>query len=98
MARDKATGVLRTWEPVEADGSHFGCAVIVDPARLAGFAEADGNVLAVISLPAGAEVAYDAGSGWERGGGLTTVADWDRYLEHAFRRIRSPLAVTVTTR
>lgn len=98
VARDAAAGVLRTWEPVKADNSHFGCGIIVDPAGLTGFAEADGNVLAVTSLPAGGEVTYYAGSGWDRGGEFGAVADWDRYLEHASRRIRSPLAVTVATR
>lgn len=98
VAQDKALGVLRTWEPVKADGSHFGCGIIVDPAGLTEFAEADGNVLAVTSLPAGAEVTYYAGSGWDRGGDFGAVADWDRYLADAARRVKSPLAVSVTTR
>ena len=98
VAEDKARGVLRTWEPVKADGSHFGCGIIVDPASVMEFAEADGNVLAVTRLPAGAEVTYYAGSGWDKGGDFRAVADWDRYLGDAARRMQSPLAVAVTTR
>jgi len=98
VAQDKARGLLRTWEPVKADGSHFGCGVIVDPALLTEFAELDGNVLAVTKLSAGSESTYYAGSGWDKSGDFTTVADWDRYLDQAALRIRSPLAVTVAAR
>ncbi|MFO7694087.1 MAG: DUF4861 family protein [Vicinamibacterales bacterium] len=98
IAQDKARGLLRTWEPVKADGSHFGCGVVVDPARLTEFAEVDGNVLAVTTLSAGSDVTYYAGSGWDRSGDFKTVADWDRYLDQAALRIRSPLAVTVASR
>ena len=62
VAQDKARGLLRTWEPVKADGSNFGCGVVVDPAQLTEFAELDGNVLAVTKLSAGGEATYYAGS------------------------------------
>ena len=95
VAQDKTRGLLRTWEPVKADGSHFGCGVVVDPAQLTEFAEADGNVLAVTRMPAGSDVTYYAGSGWDRSGDFKTVEDWDRYLDQAVLRLRSPLAVSV---
>ena len=98
VTQDKARGLLRTWEPVKADNSNFGCGVVVDPARLSDFAEADGNVLAVTALPAGAEVTYYAGSGWDRSGDFKTVEDWDRYLDQAVLRIRTPLAVSVASK
>ncbi len=98
VAQDKARGLLRTWEPVKADGSNFGCGVVVDPAQLTEFAELDGNVLAVTKLSAGGEATYYAGSGWDKSGDFKTVADWDRHLDQAALRIRSPLAVTVAAR
>ena len=98
VAQDKARGLLRTWEPVKADGSNFGCGVVVDPAQLTEFAELDGNVLAVTKLSAGSEATYHAGSGWDKSGDFKAVADWDRYLDLAALRIRSPLAVTVAAR
>jgi hypothetical protein len=94
VAQDKVRGLLRTWEPVKADGSHFGCGVIVDPAQLTEFSEADGNVLAVTKMSAGSDVTYYAGSGWDRSGEFKSVEDWDRYLDQAARRIRSPLAIS----
>jgi len=95
VAQDKARGVLRTWEPVKADGSNFGCGVVVDPAQLTEFAELDGNVLAVTTMSAGSDVTYYAGSGWDKSGDFKTVEDWDRYLDQAVLRLRSPLAVSV---
>jgi pectinesterase len=98
VAQDKARGVLRTWEPVKADGSNFGCGVLVDPAQLTGFVEADGNVLAVTTMSAGSDVTYYAGSGWDKSGDFKTVEDWDRYLDQAAQRIRSPLAVSLAAK
>jgi pectinesterase len=98
VVRDKARGLLRTWEPVKADGSHFGCAIVVEPAQVAEFAEADGNVLVVTGVAADGLVTYYAGSGWDRSGDFKAVDDWDRYLDLAAQRIRSPLAVSVAAR
>jgi hypothetical protein len=96
--QDKARGLLRTWEPVKADGSSFGCGVIVDPGQIAEFAEADGNLLAVTAMPAGGEVTYYAGSGWNRSGDFKTLQDWDRHLDQAVLRIRTPPAISVTAK
>jgi len=98
VAQDRARGVLRTWEPVKADGSHFGCGVIVDPAQLTEFAELDGNVLAVTTMSAGSDVTYYAGSGWDKGGDVKTAEDWDRHLAQAAQRIRTPLTVSVAAK
>jgi hypothetical protein len=98
VAQDKARGLFRTWEPVKADGSNLGCGVIVDPALLTEFAELDGNVLAVTKLSAGSESTYYAGSGWDKSGDFNAVADWDRHLDQAALRVRSPLVVTVAAR
>ena len=98
IAQDQARGVLRTWEPVKADGSHFGCGVIVDPAQLVEFVEADGNVLAVTGMAAGSRVTYYAGSAWDRGGVIKTVDDWDRRLAQAEQRIRTPVAVSIAAK
>jgi pectinesterase len=98
VAQDKARGLLRTWEPVKADGSHFGCGVVVDPAQLTEFAEADGNVLAVTTMSAGSDVTYYAGSGWDKSGDFKNVGDWDRHLDQAVRRLRSPLAISIAAK
>jgi pectinesterase len=98
VVQDKARGLLRTWEPVKADGSHFGCGIIVEPGDLVGVVEAGGNVLVVTRVAPGGTVTYYAGSSWDRSGDFQTVDDWDRYLDQAARRIRSPLAVSLAAR
>jgi hypothetical protein len=95
VARDKARGLLRTWEPVKTDGSDFGCAVLVDPAGVQAFAELDGNVLIVTGVPSSGVVTYYAGAGWNKSGDFPTMAAWDAYLDQAARRLASPLTVTV---
>jgi len=98
VVRDKARGLLRTWEPVKADGSHFGCGIIVEPGEVVDYVEADGNVLVVTGVAPGGVATYYAGSGWDKSGDFKVVDDWDRYLDQAARRIRSPLAVSLAAR
>ena len=98
VAQDKARGLLRTWEPVKADGSHFGCGVLADPALVQSFAELDGNVLMVTGVPASGVATYYAGAGWDKSGDFPTLAAWDAYLDQAARRLASPLTVTLSSK
>jgi len=98
VVQDKARGLLRTWEPVKADGSVFGCGILIDPALVVSFAEADGNVLMVTGMSAGSDVTYYAGSGWNKSGDFRGVEDWDKYLDQAAQRLRAPVAVTIAKR
>jgi hypothetical protein len=98
VASDKARGALRTWEPVKTDGSHFGCAVLADPAEVQAFAEADGNVVMVTSVPSSGIVTYYAGAGWDKSGDFPTPAAWQAYVDQAARRLASPVTVTVTAK
>ena len=96
--RTRRAACSGTWEPVKADGSHFGCGIIVDPPSVEDVAEADGNVLVVTTIAAGGAATYYAGFGWDRSGDFATDGDWDRYLDLAAQRIRSPLAVSVAAK
>jgi hypothetical protein len=94
---DRARGILRAWEPIKGDLGHLGCAALVDPARIEGATEAEGNHLVVTTLPTDGPVVYWAGSAWDRGGDISGVEDWDRYLERAAARLRAPLEVTLAS-
>ncbi len=98
VAQDKARGLLRTWEPVKTDGSHFGCAVLADPAQVQAFAELDGNLLMVTDVPSSGVVTYYAGAGWDKSGDFPTAAAWEAYVDQAARRLASPVTVTVTAK
>ncbi len=90
-------GTLRTWEPVKADGSQLGCAVVVVPDQLVKFADDGGNYLAVTKLPADGTVSYYAGFGWNKFG-FPNAEEWDRYVADWSRRINSPLQVTLSAK
>lgn len=94
---ERASGTLRTWEPIEKNGN-LGCAVVVEPARLVESVEADGNYLAVGRTPTGQPAVYHAGFGWDRSGDFASVADWDRYVDEFARRLASPLRIEVPAR
>jgi len=93
----KDAGTLRTWEPVKEAG-FLGCGVVLNPAQIAGTAEADGNTLVTTGIPPAGPVVYYAGFGWDRSGDFATMADWDRYLDQFARRLRSPIEIAVAAR
>jgi hypothetical protein len=98
VAQDKARGLLRTWEPVKTDGSHFGCAVLADPASVQDFAEADGNLLMVTRVSGSGTATYYAGAGWDKSGDFPTAAAWEAYVDQSARRLASPVSIAVKAR
>ena len=95
---DRERGVLRTWEAFKEPNGHLGCAVVVDPSRIAAAAEADGNVLLVGKITVGQTVMYHAGSAWDKGGDVSGVADWDGLIDDFAQRLRSPLRIEILPR
>ncbi|HEU5319882.1 MAG TPA: DUF4861 family protein, partial [Methylomirabilota bacterium] len=77
---------------------NLGCAVLLDPAQLVEATEAGNNALLVGRSPAGRPAVYHAGSAWDRGPHVKTLADWDRYLAEWAQRLRSPIRVDVAPR
>jgi hypothetical protein len=94
----KDLGLMRTWEAFKGEAGNLGCGVIVEPSQVVEFAEADGNFLAVAKVPAGGPATYHAGFGWDKSGDFKGVEDWDRYLQQAVQRLRSPLEIAVALR
>jgi hypothetical protein len=89
---------MRLWEPIRDGNGNLGCAVLLDPAQVVEAAEAGGNALLIGRWPAGGPAVYHAGSAWDRGADVKTLADWDRYLAEWARRLRSPIRVDVARR
>ena len=92
-ANSKERGTLRAWEPIKAAPGNLGCAVIVDPAQVVDFPQADNNYLVVAKVPAGSPAVYHAGFAWETTGQVpggvegfdTFVADTALKLQVAAR-------------
>ena len=96
---EKQAGWVRTWEPFkDPNAGHLGCAIVVDPAALVDVVESGNNILVLGRSPAGKPATYLAGSAWDRGPDFTGVADWDRYLQEAARRLGAPLKIDVRAR
>jgi hypothetical protein len=93
VQRDR--GSLRTWEALKEPNGSLGCAIVVDPARIASVADADGNVLVIGQTKAGRPVVYYAGSGWDKGGDVSGPAAWDGLVEDLAQRLSSPLKIEV---
>ena len=86
---ERAGGWVRTWEPVTGGEGQFGCAVVLDPAKISDVTEADGNYIVVAKPPA----SYWVGVGWDQSGDFKDLEDWDRAVAAWARRIASPLRV-----
>jgi hypothetical protein len=94
-ASSKERGTLRAWEPIKAAPGNLGCGVIVDPAQVVDFPQADNNYLVVAKVPAGSPAVYHAGFAWEATGQVPGgVEGWDKFVADTALKLRSPLEVT----
>lgn len=98
IATSKDQGLLSTWEPIKADGSYFGCAVVMDPSLVVDFPQDDLNYLVVAKVPSGSPAVYYAGFGWNKSGDFAGGPDWDRYRQDFARRLRAPLEISAAAR
>jgi unsaturated rhamnogalacturonyl hydrolase len=92
---DAAHGWLATWEQMEKTAGHQGLALIVDPVLLEKQAEDQHNLLLLAKVP-GNVASYWAGFGWDKAGPFTTFAAWQAHVDEFARRVRSPIAISVS--
>jgi len=96
VASSKERGTLRAWEPIKNVAGSLGCAVIVDPAQVVDFPQADGNYLVAAKVTAGAPAVYYAGFAWEETKQVPGGLDgWDRFVAETAQKLRAPLEVSV---
>jgi hypothetical protein len=98
LRMEREQGWIRMWEPVRDGNGNQGCAVLMDPAQVVDATEAAPNALLIARSPAAGRAVYHAGSTWDRGPDIKTLADWDRYLAEWAQRLRSPVRVDVSPR
>lgn len=93
---NRQRGSLRSWEPLKDDAGMLGCGILINPAELVDFTEADGNYLVTQKVQPGKPAVHYAGFGWTKSGDFRTVEDWDRFLAEFAGRLRSPLDVKLS--
>ena len=93
-SNSREKGTMRTWEKLGGDHGQLGCAVILDPATITGFAEDQKNYLVTVKMPTDHVVSYYAGFGWSNGG-FEKSDDWERYVSDYAERVSSPVEVTI---
>jgi hypothetical protein len=94
VVSNREKGWLRTWEALKGNGQ-LGCAIIMDPAVIAGVTEGDGNYLVAARIPAGGPAVYYAGFGWDKSGDFAGVDDWERYVDQFAQRLHAPVTVSL---
>jgi hypothetical protein len=94
---DRATGVLRGWEPL-ADSDkkpvgNLGSAILVDPKQLQDSVQTESDQWLILAANDGESLRYFVGTTWDRGGKLPHREAWDRIIAETNRRLSSPIEV-----
>ncbi|MBC8128237.1 MAG: DUF4861 family protein [Gloeobacteraceae cyanobacterium ES-bin-144] len=95
FASDAAGGWMSYWEPESPPNGSIACGVVIPDGASTGFAEADGNHLALGTATHGKPFVYYFGSGWSKGGVSRKAKSWENQVSQLAERLKSPLQSTV---
>jgi rhamnogalacturonyl hydrolase YesR len=95
LSRNAADGWMSYWEPEAPPHGHTACAVVIPAGSDSGFAEADGNFLALTKAEIGKPLVHYIGAGWNKSGDFPDAAAWEEHVAEFSARLQSPLAVTM---
>ncbi|MEW6759402.1 MAG: DUF4861 domain-containing protein [Pseudomonadota bacterium] len=84
--------VLLQWVEQKSNDA-FGTAVVIPGAE--GFAQDQLNELILAKATSGKPLRYYAGGAWSRAGEITSLAQWQKYLQDVAARAGSPVRVTL---
>lgn len=84
--------VLLQWVEQKSNDA-FGTAVVIPGAE--GFAQDNLNELILARATSGKPLRYYAGGAWSRAGEITSLAQWQKYLQDAAARAGNPVRVTL---
>jgi hypothetical protein len=74
-------GVMAYWQSENIDHGLIGLGVVIDPKRIAGFAEDKLNYLVLVKVKPGEPLMYRSGACWSRGLDFHSFDEWKSYLE-----------------
>lgn len=95
FTKEAAGGWMSYWEPESPPNGHTACAVVIPGGASTGFAEADGNFLALGKAETGKPFVHYMGAGWSKSGDFPNPKSWEAAVRDLARRLKSPLVVTV---
>ncbi|MCU0858033.1 MAG: DUF4861 domain-containing protein, partial [Pontiellaceae bacterium] len=78
--QDAERGILAYWQKPHAEHGAVGCAVIVNPQDVKGFASDKLNHLILVQAKSGVPLIYRAGACWSKGLDFKTFDEWKNYL------------------
>ena len=84
--------VLLQWVEQKSNDA-FGTAIVIPGAQ--GFAQDQLNELILAKASSGKPLRYYAGGAWSRAGEITSLAQWQKYLQDAAARAGSPVRVSL---
>lgn len=88
-----AAGWMSYWEPELPPNGNTACGVVVPGGASAGFAEADGNDLALGTAEPGKPFVHYIGAGWSKSGDFPDANSWEACVRDLARRLKSPVLV-----
>ena len=98
VRRNEPEGWMSLWGATNADTANgfLGTGVILAAGATAGSAEDSIHTVMLGKAGAGVPFTYYAGAGWTRSGDFDGADDWQAYLSHFSRALRSPLKLSLS--
>ncbi len=92
---DRKSGLLSYWEPPHPKHGSIGCAVLVDPASIAGFADTKTDHLILVRATPGRPLVYHAGATWSKGLDFTSAKAWTAHVRGEAAKLWTPAKIDV---
>ena len=81
LFKNPEKGIMAYWESENLDHGYIGLGVVIDPKRIAGFAEDKLNHLLLVKVKPGEPLVYHSGACWSKGLDFHSFDEWKSYLE-----------------
>jgi hypothetical protein len=94
---DPRSGWMRSWEPLDGQNGHLGCAIVLPPSSSAEEQHGESDYLLVTPAPPSAVLVYYVGSAWDRAGHIQDAAAWTKEIQGLSSRLAVPVQVNLAS-
>jgi unsaturated rhamnogalacturonyl hydrolase len=95
MEADPKARFLRTWEPLEKENGHLGCAVVLPPTASFDTRQTPSDFLVITPAPHPGPLVYYVGSGWDQSGDFVDAPAWGKRVASVAQEAAAPLEVSM---